>query len=105
VAALAAAAPVLKGWYPSLAKECLDAAVKLWNKERAHPTQIPGRFRRFAGFLGAQGWSAALNLMIATNGAEPYEQRVENAIPGDASKHRVPGLNSGASPALSACQL
>lgn len=80
-AALAAAVPVLKGWYDPLAKDCLDAAVKVWNEQHAHPTPVPSRFRGFARFAGAQDWSAALNLMIATNGGEPYKGRVEQLFP------------------------
>ncbi len=81
VAALASAVPVLKGWYDPLAKECLDTAIKLWNMEQAHPTPVPSRFRRFARFFGAQDWSAALELMIATNGGDPYKNRVEQLFP------------------------
>lgn len=79
VASLAAASPVLKGWNDPLAKECLDTAIKLWNDEQTHPAPNPlrGRFARF----GSPDWSAALELMIATNGAEPYKHRVEELFP------------------------
>lgn len=78
-ASLAAASRVLKGWNDPLAKQCLDAAVKLWNDEKTHPAPNPARggFVRF----GPPDWSAALELMIATNGAEPYKQRVEELFP------------------------
>ncbi len=41
IAALAAAADVLKGWDDALAKDCLETAIKAWNEEKAHPTPHP----------------------------------------------------------------
>ncbi|HET6169843.1 MAG TPA: glycoside hydrolase family 9 protein, partial [Terracidiphilus sp.] len=79
-ASLAAASGVLKGWNDALAKDCLDAAVKLWNDEKTHPAPNPFRDGGFARF-GPLDWSAALELMIATHGAEPYKQRVEELFP------------------------
>ena len=78
-ASLAAASRVLKGWNDPLAKECLDTAIKLWNDEQTHPAPNPyrGSFARF----GPPEWSAALELMLATDGAEPYKQRVEKLFP------------------------
>jgi len=135
IAALAAAADVLKGWDDRLAKDCLETAIKAWNDEKAHPTQNPG-----GGGLGgaapagapgggvlaaSQGavsgsqssrngrgtsdaptnsgttctqpvpsaglgrarfsvgpdWAAALELTIATNGAEPYKSRLKELFP------------------------
>ena len=129
IAALAAAADVLKGYDDALAKDCLDTAMKAWNQQKAHPTPMAGRgFGADApdgaleggvlaasqgGVAGAPGgrngvgrsgspassgpstvqtaapaasnrgrfgvgqdWSAALELAIATNGAEPYKSRL-----------------------------
>lgn len=79
VATLASAAEALKGWNDPLAKESLDAAIKLWEQEKAHPgPNAPARFH-FPG--PPMEWSAALELMIATNGAQPYKQRVEELFP------------------------
>jgi len=134
IAALAAAADVLKGWDDGLAKDCLDTAIKAWNDEKAHPTQFPtggfggaapagapgggvlaasqgvvsgtqsGRsgqsssgaplssgatsapaappagFGRGAFSVG-QDWAAALELTIATSGAEPYRSRLKELFP------------------------
>ena len=105
-ASLAAAARVLKGWDDALAKECLDAAVKLYRDERANPTPTnrpggfpgggpggaggagapgaqgaPGGTGGFGGFGAGQDWTAALELLIATNGAEPYKGRVQELFP------------------------
>jgi endoglucanase len=111
IAALAAASDVLKGYDNTLAKDCLETAIKAWNEEKAHPTPMPG-----SGFGGApagtsgsvlaasQGvvagaplpppagagrgafsvgpeWTAALELTIATNGAEPYKSRLKELFP------------------------
>ena len=135
IAALAAAADVLKGWDDALAKDCLETAIKAWNDEKAHPTQNPaggglggaapagapgggvlaasqgavsgaqgGRngqgssgaptssgttsaqtappagFGR-GGFGVGQDWAAALELTIATHGAEPYKSRLKELFP------------------------
>jgi endoglucanase len=126
IAALAAAADVLKGWDDALAKDCLETAIKAWNEEKAHPTQNPGGgglggaapagapgggvlaasqgavsgssgagtssnttsapaappagFGR-GGFGFGQDWAAALELTIATNGAEPYKSRLKELFP------------------------
>lgn len=77
-ASLAAASTVLKGWNDALAKECLDTAIKLWNDEKTHPAPSPGgMFARF----GSPDWTAALQLTLATKGAAPYKQRVEELFP------------------------
>jgi hypothetical protein len=131
IAALAAAADVLKGWDDVLAKDCLDAAIKAWNDEKAHPTPVGGAFggaapasvsgvlsasqgvvpggqagRSGTGSAGASAnsastnaptapqpgldrngfgagldWPAALELTIATQGAEPYKSRLRELFP------------------------
>ncbi len=133
IAALAAAADVLKGWDDATAKDCLDTAIKAWNEEKAHPTpNSPGRgfggtapaggvlaasqgvmsgangSRSGPGDSGAHAssgtstaaaqttppagfgrgrfgvgldWAAALELTIATNGAEPYKSRLKELFP------------------------
>ena len=130
IAALAAAADVLKGYDDALAKDCLETAIKAWNDEKAHPTpnQLPG-FGGIApaggvlaasqgatpgaqaghngpasssspnssrapnaqtappagfgrnGFGVGQDWAAALELTIATHGAEPYKSRLKELFP------------------------
>jgi endoglucanase len=135
IAALAAASDVLKGYDDALAKDCLEAAIKAWNDEKAHPTPNsaggglggaapagapgggvlaasqgvvsgaqggrngrgssgaptssgatstqtapPANFGR-GGFGVGQEWAAALELTIATNGAEPYKSRLKELFP------------------------
>jgi hypothetical protein len=77
IAALAAAADVLKGWDDALAKECLEAAAKAWNAEKANPTPTTGR----GGVGVGLDWPAALELAVATNGAEPYKSRLKELFP------------------------
>jgi endoglucanase len=55
IAALAAAADVLKGWDDALAKDCLDTAIKAWNEEEAHPTQYPARLTGSGVLAASQG--------------------------------------------------
>jgi endoglucanase len=122
IAALAAAADVLKDSDPALAKDCLDTAIKAWNDEKAHPTpnQSGGSGAALAGTPGGgvlaasqgavtgtqaarnargntapsanpeaplspisvgQDWAAALELTIATHGAEPYKSRLRELFP------------------------
>ncbi|HEY6514550.1 MAG TPA: glycoside hydrolase family 9 protein [Steroidobacteraceae bacterium] len=86
-ASLAAASRTLKGWNDPLAKQCLDAAIGLWNQAETHPVQghppphAEGErgYREFG--LGTPEWSAAVELLLATHGAEPYKARVENLFP------------------------
>ncbi len=128
IAALAAAADVLKGYDDALAKDSLQTAIKAWNDEKAHPTPMGGAFGggapagvlaasqgavtggkdnkkksggtststssapanpapappanpEFAAFLANLDWAAALELTIATNGAEPYKSRLKEMFP------------------------
>ena len=126
IAALAAAADVLKGYDDALAKDCLETAIKAWNDEKAHPTPPAGRpYGAEApdgalgggvlaasqggashsgrgstaptasgasgpqtaapagrgGFGVGQDWAAALELTIATHGAEPYKSRLKELFP------------------------
>lgn len=79
IASLASASVALKGWNDPLAKRCLDTAVMLWKKEQAHPgPNVPGRF---GGISPPMDGTAALELLIATNGAEPYKKHVEQQFP------------------------
>ena len=79
IASLAAASVTLKGWNDGLAQECLQSAIALWQREQAHPgPEVAGRFDQPSP---SYQWAAALELMIATQGAEPYLQRVEALFP------------------------
>ena len=90
-ASLAIASRTLTGWNDPLAKQCLDAAIKMWQAAEAHPVgeHLPrymegGRYRTFA--LGSPEWTAAVELTIATHGAQPYKARVEKLFPATAQQ-------------------
>lgn len=86
-ASLASASRTLKGWNDPLSQQCLDAAVKLWKDAHAHPAKkrLPGYLEGAGGYrefvLGSPEWTAAVELTIATHGAEPYKSRVEAMFP------------------------
>ena len=86
-AALAAASRTLRGWNDPLSRRCLETAVKLWKDAQAHPApeqfneahEGSGGYRTRA--LGPPEWTAALELLITTRGAEPYKQKIEDLYP------------------------
>ncbi len=81
-ATLAAAAGALRGYDDALARECLDTAIRIWNEEHASPTPVRGGAGGpGAGFAAAEEWNAALQLLIATGGGEPYKKRVLEMFP------------------------
>ena len=80
-AALAAASQSLKGWDDPLAKQCLDTAVKLWDDEHADPTPNTGRSFGPPGMSAIGEWRAAIELLAATNGGEPYKKRIVELFP------------------------
>jgi hypothetical protein len=80
-AVLASASPTLKGWDDPLAKECLETAIKLWDEEHAHPAAAQGSFYGPPGMSAIGEWGAAVQLLIATEGGEPYKTRVRELFP------------------------
>jgi len=91
-ASLAIASTTLKGWNDPLSKQCLDAAIGLWNHAQAQPghrhlqayMEGEGGYREFG--LGSPQWTAAVELTIATHGADPYRKRVEKLFPATAKQ-------------------
>ena len=57
----------------------------------AAPAAFPGGGGGRGGFGGAQDWAAALELTIATNGAEPYLSRVKELAPQMLTPQQVGG--------------
>jgi endoglucanase len=96
-ASLAIASGTLRGWNDPLSKRCLDAAVKLWKDARSHPREEPrpsylegeGGYRERG--LGTPEWTAAVELTIATRGAEPYRKRLEEMFPSAAEQIALGG--------------
>jgi endoglucanase len=91
-ASLAAASRTLRGWNDPLSKQCLDAAVRMWKAARAqsHQGHLPGYLEGAGGYrefgFGSPEWTAAVELTIATHGAQPYEKRVEELFPATAKQ-------------------
>ena len=91
-ASLASASRTLEGWNDPLSRECLDAAIRLWSEAQSRPVgkHLPrylegeGGYREFG--LGAPEWTAAVELTIATHGADPYKRRVEQMFPSTAKQ-------------------
>jgi len=84
VATLAAAAQALKGYDDALAKECLETAIRIWNEEHANPT--PTRPGPGAGMVAGEEWNAAIQLLLATGGGEPYRKRLLEMWPSMAQR-------------------
>jgi endoglucanase len=86
-ASLAIASRTLRGWNDPLAKQCLDAAIELWRKAQSQPARrhLPGYLEGARGYrefgLGSPEWSAAVELTLATHGAQPYMRRVQAMFP------------------------
>ena len=88
-ASLAAASITLRGWNEPLSRKCLATAIELWHRMRTTPpppqhwppfTEGSGGYREHA--MGPPKWTAALQLLIATHGAQPYKRQVEKMFPG-----------------------
>ncbi|HEY1808237.1 MAG TPA: glycoside hydrolase family 9 protein [Acidobacteriaceae bacterium] len=80
-AALADASQTLKGWDDPLSQQCLETAKKLFADEEAHPTPMEGPHFGPPGMAAATEWRAALELMLATKGAEPYKTQFLKLYP------------------------
>ena len=73
IAALAAAADVLKGWDDALAKDCLETAIKAWQDTKADPKQYPTDpgldGARSAGAPGSGVLASSQGVISSTQGA------------------------------------
>jgi hypothetical protein len=78
---LAAASRALRGFDDGLARECLDTAVRAWEQEQ---NSTPVEFHSFnttGGELGEEETKAAVELLLATQGGEPYRKRLQGLVP------------------------
>ena len=80
-AALAAASRVLHGYDDALAGRCLTIAMQVWNDEHSHPPLIFHSFNTTGGELDEEEVKAAVELLIATQGAAPYKARLKALVP------------------------
>jgi endoglucanase len=80
-AALAAASRALAGYDDALAEQCLKTAIKVWDEEHSHPPVIFRSFNTTGGQLEDEEVDAAVELVIATQGAAPYKERLQGLLP------------------------
>lgn len=81
-AALAAASRVLRGTNDALAEEALQTALRVWDEEHARSEPVVFRHGNTTGGpLEAEELKAAVELLITTEGGEPYADRLREMWP------------------------
>jgi hypothetical protein len=80
-AALAAASRVLKGKDAALGAQCLERAVQVWREEHSHAPVIFRSFNTTGGELEDEEVGAAVELLLATAGQQPYKARLKELLP------------------------
>jgi endoglucanase len=80
-ASLAAASRVLRGYDDALATRCLDIAAHVWEQEHSHPPVIFHSFNTTGGEPDEAEVKAAVELLIATQGAPVYRARLKALLP------------------------
>ena len=81
ISSLAAASRVLRGFDDKMAEECLQTAIRVWDQEHAQPPALFRSFNTAGGDLQVEETRAAVELVIATKGAEPYRKRLKELLP------------------------
>jgi endoglucanase len=79
--ALAAASRAFRGYDDKLANECLETAVRIWDQEHKQPPALFHSFNTTGGELPDEETKAAVELLIATNGAAPFRARLKDLLP------------------------
>lgn len=104
VGALAAASRVLRGFDDRKADECLLIAQKVWTEEQNQPAALFHYFNTTGSNLQQAEVEAAVQLLISTNGGEPYRQRLGELTPvirsdfaflGGTATLAIPFMNTG----------
>ena len=80
-ASLAAASSALRGYDPAMADECLRTAEKVWTDEHSHPSAEFRSFNTAGGDLQGSEIRAAVELLVATKGADVYRRRLKELLP------------------------
>jgi endoglucanase len=78
---LAAASRVLRGFVDKIAAECLETAERVWNEEHKQPPALFRSFNTTGGELRDEETKAAVELLAATGGGEPYRTRLKELLP------------------------
>jgi len=79
--ALAAASRALRGNDDALAQQCLETAERIWDGEHKAPPALFESFNTTGGPLDMEETLAAIELVIASKGAEPYKTRLSELLP------------------------
>jgi hypothetical protein len=80
-AALAAASRALRGYRDSLAAECLVTARRVWEDEHGREPIDFQATNTTGGPIPAEETRAAVELLLATKGGDPYRRRLEELWP------------------------
>ncbi len=88
IAALAAASRTLKNYNDTLAGECLETAIKIWDEEHSHEPYLFHWGNTTGGPLEQEELAAATELLITT-GAEKYKKRITELLPYIASNFTI----------------
>jgi endoglucanase len=80
-ASLAAASRVLRGFDDVLAAQSLATAERVWSDEHAHAPVIFRSFNTTGGDLEDEETTAAVELLIATQGGAAYRARLQALLP------------------------
>lgn len=80
-ASLAAASGALRKYDPAMADECLRTAEKVWTDEHSHPPAVFRSFNTAGGDLQGSEIRAAVELLVATKGADVYRRRLKELLP------------------------
>jgi endoglucanase len=78
---LAAASRALRGFDDKLATDCLDTAARVWKDEHEHAPAEFHSFNTTGGDLPDEETKAAVELLLATHGADPYRKRLQELVP------------------------
>lgn len=81
VGALAAASRVLRGYNDTMAEDCLQTAVRVWDEEHKQPPALFQSFNTTGSDLRHAETEAALELLISTRGGDAYRKRLKELLP------------------------
>ena len=81
IASLAAASRVLRGFDDTMATECLQTAVRVWDEEHKQSPALFKSFNTTGGELNDEETKAAVELLVATHGGDAYRTRLQELLP------------------------
>jgi hypothetical protein len=96
--ALAAASRALRDYNNDMADTCLRTAKRIWDEEHKHPPVVVEYFNTTGDDLQRVETEAAIELVITTNGAEPYKKQLADLMP--VIREQFPFLGGSAARAI-----